>query len=149
MSLLASIRPDSWNVPLFVHVLGAMVLLGAVLTGVTAELYATGTSEPARMRRFAFRSLLLVALPAYIVMRVGAEWLYSKEFGDSSNDPTWIGIGYITADLGGLLLLIAIVLAGVASWKSKSGLGKAAGIVAGICLIGWIVTVWAMGGKPG
>ena len=149
MSLLASIRPDSWNFPLFVHVFGAMVLLGAVTTGVAAELYATGTSEPGRMRRFAFRSLLLVALPAYIVMRVGAEWLYSKEFGDSSNDPTWIGIGYITADLGGLLLLIAIVLAGVASWKSKSGLGKAAGIVAGICLIGWLVTVWAMGGKPG
>lgn len=149
MSLLASIRPDSWNFPLFVHVFGAMVLLGAVTTGVAAELYATGTSEPGRMRRFAFRSLLLVALPAYIVMRIGAEWLYSKEFGDSSNDPTWIGIGYITADLGAILLLIALVLAGVASWKSKNGLGKAAGLVAGICLIGWIVTVWAMGAKPG
>ena len=29
MSLLAAIRPDDWNIPLFVHVLGAMVLVGA------------------------------------------------------------------------------------------------------------------------
>ena len=100
------------------------------------------------MRRLAFRSLLLVALPAYIVMRVGAEWMYSKEFGDTDDDPTWIGIGYITADLGALLLLIALITAGIASWKSKSGLGKAAGVITALALIGWIVAVWAMGAKP-
>ena len=149
MSLLASIRPDSWNFPLFIHVLGAMVLLGSVTTGVAAELLATGTAEPGRMRRFAFRTLLLVGLPAYIVMRIGAEWMYSKEFGDSSDDPSWIGVGYITADGGGLLFLIALILAGVAAWKSKNGLGKAAGIVAGISLLAWVVAVWAMGAKPG
>jgi hypothetical protein len=150
MSLLASIRPDSGNFPLFLHVLGAMVLIGAVTTGVAAELFATGTSEPGRLRRFAFRSLLLVGLPAYIVMRIGAQWVYSKEFpGDPADTPGWIDIGFITADGGALLLLVAIILAGVASWKSKSGLGKAAGIVAGICLIAWVVTIWAMGAKPG
>ena len=79
-SLLASIRPDSWNFPLFLHVLGAMVLVGAVTTSVAGELVATRTAEPARVRRVAFRALLFVGLPAYIVMRVGAEWLYSKEF---------------------------------------------------------------------
>ena len=150
MSLLASIRPDSWNFPLFLHVLGAMVLIGAVTTGAAAALFAPGTSEPGRMRRVAFRALLLVGLPAYIVMRIGAEWLYSKEFpGDSSNDPDWIGVGYITADAGALLFLIALVLAGIASRKSKSGLGKAAGIIAGVCLIAWVVAVWAMSAKPG
>ena len=29
--MLASIRPDSWNLPLFVHVLGAMILVGGLL----------------------------------------------------------------------------------------------------------------------
>jgi len=147
--ILASIRPDSWNVPLFLHVLGAMVLVGAVTTSVAGELVATRTAEPARVRRVAFRALLFVGLPAYIVMRVGAEWLYSKEFKGSTDDPTWIGFGYITADGGGLLFLIALVCAGIASAKSKSGLGKAAGVIAAIALIGWIVAIWAMGAKPG
>ena len=147
-SLLASIRPDSWNFPLFLHVLGAMVLVGAVTTAVVAQLTAGGTSEPDRMRRFSFRTLLLAAIPAYIVMRIGAEWLYSKEFGDTEDDPTWIGIGYGTADAGALVLLIAVICAGIASWKSKSGLAKASGIIAAIALAGWIVTIWAMGAKP-
>ena len=30
--MLAAIRPDSWNYPLFIHVLGAMVLVGALVT---------------------------------------------------------------------------------------------------------------------
>ena len=35
-SVLATVRPDEWNFPLLVHVLGAMILFGAVLTGVTS-----------------------------------------------------------------------------------------------------------------
>ena len=124
-SLLAFSRPEF---PLFLHVFGAMILVGAVATAVVAQLTAGGASEPDRMRRFSFRTLLLAAIPAYIVMRIGAEWMYSKEFGDVEDDPTWIGIGYITADVGALVLLIAVICAGIASWKSKSGLAKASGI---------------------
>ena len=149
IGVLASIRPDSWNFPLFLHVLGAMVLVGAATTAVVAQL-APGVvpGDGDRMRRFSFRTLLFAALPAYIVMRVGAEWMYSKEFGDTDDDPTWIGIGYITADIGALLLLIALITAGIASWKSKNRLGKASGVIAAIALAGWIVAVWAMSGKP-
>ena len=111
--LLAFSRPEF---PLFVHVLGAMVLVGAVTTAVVAQLVpGIGSVDGDRMRRFSFRTLLLAALPAYIVMRIGAEWMYSKEFDSNSDDPTWIGIGYITADIGALLLLIALITAGIAS----------------------------------
>jgi hypothetical protein len=149
IDVLASIRPDSWNFPLLLHVFGAMVLVGAATAAVVAQL-APGvvTGDGDRMRRFSFRTLLFAALPAYIVMRVGAEWMYSKEFGDTDDDPTWIGIGYITADLGALLLLIALITGGIAAWKSKNRLGKASGVIAAIALAGWIVAVWAMGGKP-
>ena len=61
------------------------------------------------MRRVAFRSLLFVGIPAYIAMAIGAQWLYDKEFGDVEEDPAWIGIGFIIARLGGLLLLIATI----------------------------------------
>lgn len=146
ISLLAFTRPEF---PLFLHVFGAMVLVGAATAAVVAQL-APGvvTGDGDRMRRFSFRTLLFAALPAYIVMRVGAEWMYSKEFGDTDDDPTWIGIGYITADLGALLLLIALITGGIAAWKSKNRLGKASGVVAAIALAGWIVAAWAMSGKP-
>ena len=147
-SLLAAIRPDDWNFPLLVHVLGAMLLVGAVIAAAGALLTPGGGGDPAGLRRFAFRTLLIVGLPAYLVMRIGAEWLYSKEFGETDDDPAWIGIGYITADIGAVLFLIALALAGVASWKSKDGLGKASGVIVTLALVGWLVAVWAMGAKP-
>ncbi len=146
--MLAAIRPDAWNFPLLLHVFGAMVLVGAVAAGVVTELAATRAQEPAYLRRLAFRIFLLAALPAYIVMRVDAEWVYRKEFSGSSSDPTWIGIGYTLGEGGGLVLLISIVLAGVASRRSKRGLGTAAGILAAVTLVGWLVAIWAMGAKP-
>ena len=36
MTVLALIRPDSWEFPLFLHVLGAMVLVGGLLTGASS-----------------------------------------------------------------------------------------------------------------
>ena len=148
MSTLASIRPDSWNVPLLLHVLGAMVLVGAAALGSFAALTSGGSTESPFLRRLAFRSFLFVALPAYIVMRIGAEWLYSKEFGEGSDDPSWIGIGYITADAGALLLLVTLLLSGFASRRGSAGLTRAAGIVSLIAVVAWLVTVWAMSGKP-
>ncbi len=148
MSTLASIRPDSWNFPLLLHVLGAMVLVGAAALGSIAALTGGGSSESPFLRRLAFRSFLIVALPAYIVMRIGAEWLYSKEFGDASDDPTWIGIGYITADAGALVLLIVLILSGVAVRRGSPGLTRAAGVLSLIAVIAWLVAVWAMSGKP-
>ena len=147
-AVLASIRPDSWNFPLFLHILGAMLLVGAVTAAVVAQLTTPAVADPDRLRRFAFRTMLFVAIPSWFLMAIGAEWIYSKEFGDSEDDPAWIGIGFITRELGGLLLLIATICAGIASRKSKSGLGKVSGIIAAIALAAWIVAVWAMGAKP-
>ena len=60
MSVVALIRPDSWNFPLFLHVLGAMVLFGAVAAAVGTLLTPGGGGDPAGLRRFAFRMLLFV-----------------------------------------------------------------------------------------
>ena len=48
-------------------------------------------------------------------MYAGALWTYDKENLDvaGGQEPAWIGIGFITADLGGLLLLIALILGGI------------------------------------
>ena len=57
-----------------------MVLVGvlaAVAVVLVVSLRAATTSPPPL--RFAFRTLLLGAIPAYIVMRGAAEWIASEE----------------------------------------------------------------------
>ena len=149
-SLLAAHRPTDWNFPLFVHVLGAMILVGGLLSGASIITFARGD---VRWLRLGYWSLLLIAFPGYIVMRIGAQWIYSREgWEDLGNDPTWIGIGFIVADLGALITLIALILGGIGVRRLRSGKGagllKAAMILAWIVLAAALVAVWAMAGKP-
>ena len=146
--MLAAIRPDSWNPALFLHVLGAMVLVGVLVAGAVALLASPQQKHSARLRRHAFRSLLVAGLPAYIAMLVTGEWLTSKQGLGGENDPAWFLIGILVGDLTGLLLAAAIVLAAIASWKSKARLGRLAGAVATLALLLCLVGVWAMTAKP-
>ena len=145
-------RPDDINVALLVHVLGAMVLVGGLVTAASAALIGW-RDEGVALRRFSYKTLLWVAFPGYIVMRIAAQWVESKEhLDDLAEEPTWLGIGYITADAGGLLLLIALILGGVGLRRSRKGGGngllKATGVLATLLVAVYVVAVWAMGGKP-
>lgn len=152
-TLLAVSRPTDWNFPLFVHVLGAMVLVGGLLTGASVIAFARGD---ARFLRLGYWTLLLVALPGYIVMRVGAHWIYSKEgwddLPDEADEPAWLGIGWIVADLGALLTVVALIVGGIGVRRLRDGRGegllKAAMVIALIVLAAALVAVWAMSGKP-
>src|SRR3954467_6048841 len=151
MSVLALIRPDSWNWALLVHVGGAMILVGGLVTAGAASMLmkrdVTGT-----LAVFSYRMLLLVALPGLILMRAGAAWIYDKEGFTGDNDPTWLGIGFATADAGGLLFLIALVVGGAGLRRARRGGGdgllRASGVIALVLLAAYLVTVWAMAGKP-
>ena len=149
--MLAAIRPDSWNLPLFLHVFGAMVLVGGLLVTSTAAFVARGD---ARLLRIGYLTLLAVCLPGYLVMRVGAEWIYSREgLAEIPDDPLWVGIGYGTADIGGLLLLVALVLGGVGLRRQRAGGGtgmlRGSLVLSVVLLAAYVVTIWAMGAKPG
>jgi hypothetical protein len=150
ISLLAAHRPTDWNFPLFVHVLGAMILVGGLLAGASLMTYARGD---VRFLRLGYWTLLLVAFPAYIVMRIGAQWIYSREGWEKlDDDPRWIGIGFIVADLGALLVLIALIVGGIGVRRLRNGGGqgllKASMVIAWIVLAAALVAVWAMAGKP-
>ena len=72
MTLLALMRPDSWNFPLLVHIVGVVVLVGGVVTAASLLGFARGDT---RLLRLGYWTLLAVALPGYIVLRIGGEWL--------------------------------------------------------------------------
>jgi hypothetical protein len=150
MSLLAAIRPESWNWALLVHVAGAMILVGGLLTAGGAAALAR-RDETGALLRVSYLTLAAVALPGFIVMRAGAQWIYDKE-GFTGNDPSWIAIGFGTSDVGALLLVIALVLGGVGLRRSRRGGGegllRASGIIALVLLALYVVAVWAMTGKP-
>jgi hypothetical protein len=157
MTMLAATRPTEWDFPLFLHVLGATILVGGLLTAVGMQVFAWGRREPGELlgySRGAFWSLLTVALPGYVVMRVGAQWIYSKEGWSGDNDPGWLGIGFLVADAGLLVLLVSILLAGLGVRRLKrSGattdlLGRIATPLVTILLIAYLVAVWAMTAKP-
>jgi hypothetical protein len=151
--MLAALRPDSWDFPLFLHVFGAMILVGGLLTGASALALARGD---VRSLRLGYWSLLAVSLPGWVLMRVGAEWIYSREGWDDLpegvDDPGWLATGAIIGDAGGLILLVALVLGGVGVYRARQGKGagllKATLILSLVLLAAYVVAVWAMAGKP-
>ena len=149
----AYVRTNSWDLPLFVHVLGAMTLVGLLAVAVAVLIAAAraGDDRTAAVR-LAFRTLLVGAIPAYLVMRIGAAWIADKEHLTDS-DASWIGIGYSVADGGLLVLLILNVLAGLAYRRARRG-GQPVALLrwtTGLTLlliVAYGVALWAMATKP-
>jgi uncharacterized integral membrane protein len=151
MTILAVIRPDSWNFPLFLHVLGAMILVGGLLAGASSLGFARGD---VRFLRLGYWSLLAVSLPGWILMRAGGQWIASREgwTAKGADDPTWLGIGFLLADLGGLILLISLIVGGIGVYRLRDGKGsgllKATLWLSLLLLAAYLVAAWAMAGKP-
>jgi hypothetical protein len=172
LTVLADIRPDSWNFPLFVHILGATILVGGVMTCAGALAFAGGN---VKQLRYGYWSLLFVGLPGLIVMRIGAAAIWHKYnpnhgffwaiFPHPGKDPGWIEIGGTIADLGGAGLVLALILGWFGIRRLEHGqddflakipvVGKMEGalllkgtlLISVLLLAGYILAVWAMAGK--
>ena len=149
MTELAAIRPDEWNLPLFLHVLSALVLIGAVTLALLA-LAGGWRSGSAASARLAFRSLLYAVVPAWIVMRGSAQWLLSEEGLDGEDvELAWIDVGFMAAEPTFLLLVIATAIAWRRSRSDGPGLGgRIATVLVAVSLIAYLVALWAMTTKP-
>lgn len=155
MSVLALIRPDSWDLPLFVHIFGAMLLVGA-LTLSAVSLIAAWRSGSGPLTKLGFMSLFYGAIPGYILMRGGAAWIANKEGLDNDKvDLSWINIGFSVSDLGFVLLVVALVIGGITVRRINRGEGGAPSVSARVAtslvslfLIACLVAVWAMTVKP-
>src|SRR5947207_15968347 len=104
-AVVATVRPDNWNFPLLLHVLGALTLVGALLLSATLLIVSTREGGAA-LSRSAFRAMLIGVIPAWILMRASAASIVDKE-GLKDAKLTWLDIGFTTADLGLVLILVA------------------------------------------
>ena len=131
---------------MFIHVLAAMVAVGALLLAATA-LVGAWRAEDAAAMRLGYRALLWAALPAWVVMRVFGQFLLDES--DYPDDEAWVAVGFGTSEVGLLLIVIATVLAGLSVRRAAGG-GRirAAAVLVGIVVLLSLIAIWAMTTKP-
>jgi hypothetical protein len=145
--MLAAIRPDSWNFPLFLHVLGAMILFGATAT--VAIVGFAGRSRPdyaGMLSRVALNTFLLGIVPSWIVMRVAAQWIVGKEFPDEDAAPGWVDVGFLVSEPGAILLIVLGILAWLSVRRGRPFL--AVPLLATLYVLALGVAWFAMSAKP-
>ena len=122
--MLAILRPDSWNLPLFLHVLGAMVLTGSTAA---ACVCAVAARRWPWLRMVLARTLVFAVFPAWLLMRLGGAWEDSRSsIGD------------------GMILGATAVRRPHRTWSVG-----AVAVITGVYFVALIVAMVAMTGKPG
>jgi hypothetical protein len=146
--MLAVIRPDSWNLPLFLHVLGATVLFGATATvAIVGFAGRTHAPQAPMLARVGLKTFLFGIIPGFILMRAAAGWIADKEFPDKT--PGWVDVGFAVTEPGAILLIAL----GILAWMSvrRQGVGRiavAVPVLASIYLVALGIAWWAMSAKP-
>jgi hypothetical protein len=150
---LATIRPDEWNFPLFLHILGGFTMVGG-LTLAASYLFKARRDGSIALTRLGFRTLLMGVLPAFLVSRIAAQWLIDEEGLEDAN-AAWLDLGFISTDIGFLFLATATIATGLvvrraggADGAARSGWVAAASWLVAILIVVYMVVIWAMATKP-
>jgi hypothetical protein len=153
--MLAVIRPNDWNWLLLFHLLSAFVLVGGVLTVVLVSLAAGRQADPEQvplLRAVAFRTNLVVVLPAFVVLFVFGDVLANREY--KHGDPDWLSAGYaitgISLIAGGvfLTLLQFWVLRRTRAGQLGGWPAELATYVPALVLAALVTVIVLMAGKP-
>jgi hypothetical protein len=147
--MLGVIRPDSWNLPLFLHVLGAILLFGTTATiAIVGFAGRAHTRHAAMLARIGLKTFLLGVIPGWILMRTGAAWIVDKEFPEKT--PGWVDVGFVVSEPGALVLIVLGVLAWAATRRQGGGrVALVVPVLATIYLVALGIAWWAMSAKPG
>ncbi|MDX6594452.1 MAG: hypothetical protein QOJ13_3648 [Gaiellales bacterium] len=156
--ILAAFRPDSADLPLLLHVAGALLLVGAMVAATACLLLAWRARDPgdtAGLTRLGWRTILYGVLPSFILMRGAGQWVASEEGLDGEDvSLDWLDIGFLVGDGGLLLLVITMILVGITARRQgrtpgRLGIGGRIGtVLAVILLAALLLAVWAMSAKP-
>ena len=156
---MLAIASRDWEFPLFLHVLGAMILVGLLAAVGLSLVFAWRRAEGGdnlTFTRFAYKTLLFGVIPAWVLMRIPAQWTFeespwgNQKFGEE--DP-WLLIGYTAAD-GGIFAIIAGTILARMSLKrlERDGSERRFGGLAALAILGVlflsVVAIYAMTAKP-
>jgi hypothetical protein len=144
-------QPPSGNFDLFLHVLGATATFGATLA-VAILGFAALRAAPERaqwLRRLTFRVGLFALVPAFIVMRVGAQLIANDEYPGDAKTPGWLDVGFIVTEPGAILVLVVLILAYLAGRRAQTRLATVVPWLATVYVVALGVAWFAMSAKPG
>jgi hypothetical protein len=153
--MIAAIRPDDWNWLLMFHLLSAFLLVGGVVTVVLVSLAASRKAWPEQvplLRAIAFRTNLVVVLPAFIAVHVFGDVLAGREYKDG--DPDWLSAGFAITDVtlivGGVLLTVLQfwVLRRTRAGHSGGWPAQLATYLPAVVLAALVDVIVLMAGKP-
>lgn len=155
MTVAATLRPAEWELPLFLHVLGAMVMVGALVLALVYVVPAWRGGAIGSLWN-GFRALLYAALPAFLVMRISAQWLADEEGYTGDEVPDWIDLGFMVSDVGLLVMAVATTAAGLALRRARRGDGqpgpagaRVAVVLVSLLIVAYLIAIWAMTTQPG
>lgn len=140
---------------LFFHVLSTMLLVGGVLTVAAVSLAAARKAWPDQvplLRAIAFRTNLVVVLPAFIAVHVFGDLLANREYKHSK--PDWLNIGYLITDIdlivGGVLLTLLQfwVLRRTRAGRLGGWPAELASYLPTVVLAALVTVIVLMAGKP-
>jgi hypothetical protein len=153
--MLGAIRPDSWNWLLFFHLLFAFALVGGVIAVVISSLAAGVRSRAEHvplLRAIAFRTNLVVVLPAFVLVHVFGQLLADREYKD--NEPDWLSLGFGLTDaaliVGGVVLTLLQywVLRRVRGGNTGGWPAQTATFLPPLVLATLVAVIVLMAGKP-
>jgi hypothetical protein len=102
--MIAAIRPENWNWLLFFHLVSGFALVGGLITVALSSLAAERKAWPEQvplLRAIAFRTNLVVVLPAFVAVFAFGTVLAGREY--KHGDPNWLSLGYT---ITGLALIV-------------------------------------------
>jgi len=131
---------------LFLHILGAVTLFGSVAAVTILALVGRNRDEQLPLARASFFTLLVLAIPSWVVTLVFGEWTKSEmNWPDGLG---WIDLGAGVANVGLFVLLAAAALNYVWTRRPNGGWPVTAlGAVTGLYLVALAVAWWAMSAK--
>jgi hypothetical protein len=151
VTTLAATRPGAWNLPLFLHVLGAVFTFGTV--GAVALLSFAALRRPPEqalvLRRIALWTGLAGVIPAFILMRVAAQLIADKEYPGNAKTPGWLAVGFIVTEPGALLVIVMLILAWLAARRPTFRGAAVVPWLASIYVVALAIAWFAMSAKPG
>jgi len=131
---------------LFLHILGAITLFGATAAVAVLALFGRVSDDQLPLARASFFTLLVLALPSWVVTLVFGEW--TKSGMDWPDGLGWIDLGAGVANVGLFVLLAAGGLAYAWTRRAKPGwIVTALGVLSSLYVVALAVAWWAMSAK--